>query len=172
MKIPDRLIAFRVFDEAGKFIGVSDVDLPDIESLTETLKGAGIAGEIDLPTLGQTASMETTLNFKTMNDSQLNLMKPQGTTLDFRGSLQQLNSAKAKIEPIGIKLTMSLFPKKLGLGKFETGSPMDSDSAFEVLYLKMYIGGKEALEIDKANYIYRINGHDYLEEVRSQLGLN
>lgn len=172
MKIPDRLIAFRVFDEDSNFIGTSDVELPEIESMTETLTGAGIAGEIDLPTLGQTASMETTLNFKTISTHQLHLMKPKGTTLDFRGSIQQLNTSTAELETVGVKLTMKLFPKKFGLGKLETSTAMDSDSVFEVLYIKMFIDNKEALEIDKSNYIYRINGHDYLADVRSQLGLN
>jgi hypothetical protein len=42
---------------------------------------------------------------------------------------------------------------------------------FEVTYLKVSVDGKEIVEIDKYNYICRINGKDYLKEVRQALGL-
>lgn len=169
-KIPDKLIGFRLYKE-GAFIATADVELPDIELMTETLAGAGIAGEIETPTLGQIASMTTTINYRTPGKSQIDFLEPRGTMIDLRGSLQEYNSSNGRIESKGVKLSMYVLPKKVGLGKFEPGATTDSNSELEVTYLKLFIDNKEVLEIDKANYIYRVNGRDYLEEVRKQLGM-
>ncbi|WP_303872373.1 phage major tail tube protein [Tepidanaerobacter acetatoxydans] len=170
MRIPDRLIGYRVYKE-GKFIATADVELPDIEHMTETLSGAGIAGEIEMPALGQIGSMTTTINFRTQTNAQIELLEPRGTMLDFRGSLQEYDSGAGKIVSKAVKVTMNVLPKTTGLGKFEVGTPTDSSSELEVTYLKMFIDNKEVLEIDKTNYIYKVNGKDYLEEIRQQLGM-
>ncbi len=169
-KIPDRLIGYRVY-KGGNFIATADVELPDIEFMTETLSGAGIAGEIDMPALGQISSMSTTINYRTQTNAQVDFLEPQGTMIDLRGALQNYDSGSGKIVSKAVKVTMNVLPKKSGLGKFEVGAPTDSNSELEVTYLKMFIDNKEVLEIDKTNYIYKVNGVDYLEEVREQLGM-
>ncbi|WP_312908034.1 phage major tail tube protein [Tissierella praeacuta] len=169
-KIPDRLIGFRLY-KVGRFIATADIDLPDIEHMTETLSGAGIAGEIEMPALGQIASMSTTINYRTQTNAQIDFLEPRGTMIDLRGSIQQYDSGSGRIVTRGIKVTMNVLPKTTGLGKFEVGATTDSSSELEVTYLKMFMDNKEVLEIDKTNYIYKVNGVDYLEEVRQQLGM-
>ena len=51
--IPSKINSFNVYKDGTKLVGISDeVTLPDFESLTETLSGPGILGEVDDPTLG------------------------------------------------------------------------------------------------------------------------
>lgn len=58
-ELPSLLVNFRVYDgDSNDMIGVADVELPKLEAMTETLKGAGVSGEIDMPVLGHYASME------------------------------------------------------------------------------------------------------------------
>lgn len=46
--IPDRTINFNVTaDEGNIFLGVGTVDLPEIQKMTDTLSGSGIAGEVE-----------------------------------------------------------------------------------------------------------------------------
>lgn len=47
----------------------------------------------------------------------------------------------------------------------------DSENEFEVLYIKLFIDGKEVLEIDKLNFICIFDGEDILKSVRDDLGL-
>ncbi|MDR1885746.1 MAG: phage major tail tube protein [Synergistaceae bacterium] len=56
-------------------------------------------------------------------------------------------------------------PKSLNAG---TGS--DNSNELECTYIKVWIGGKEVIELDKVNYIHRVHGVDYLESVRRDLG--
>ena len=39
------------------------------------------------------------------------------------------------------------------------------------VYLKVAVGGKTRVEIDKFARVFRINGTDYMAEVRAALGL-
>lgn len=72
--------------------------------------------------------------------------------------------------PVACRVSCLATPKKSGIGKFEPGKKMEPESEFELTYIKMSIGGKEVLEIDKINFIANIGGTDYLQTVRSQLG--
>ena len=56
MRIPDKLVQFYVFDSDNLMIGVADLTLPDLSYMSETVKGAGIGGEIDLPIIGSLQS--------------------------------------------------------------------------------------------------------------------
>lgn len=170
MRIPDKLINFTVYD-GNLALGLADIDLPDIEYMSETLSGAGIAGETETPALGQLASMTTSLNFRTLYEDIGNYLAPRGRMVDVRGSIQHYESGTGELKPLPVKCTMNILPKSGSLGKFATASPTDTSIEGEVTYLKLYINNKLVCEIDKFNYICNINGRDYLEEVRNHLGL-
>lgn len=59
--VPEKLINFRAYNDGNDLLGVTDVQLPSLDAMTETVKGAGIAGEVDSPVLGHFGSMETVL---------------------------------------------------------------------------------------------------------------
>ena len=58
------------------------------------------------------------------------------------------------------------------MGSLQPGAATDSEQEFEVIYIKLFVDGDEVLEIDKYNFVCRINGNDLLASVRSDLGLN
>ena len=64
-KIPEKTIAFNVYRDGTVLMGVATVELPQLQAMTETISGAGIAGEIDSPTLGHFQSMTAKLSFRT-----------------------------------------------------------------------------------------------------------
>lgn len=63
------------------------------------------------------------------------------------------------------------FTKKLDPGKLTVMESQEASTEHEVYYLKAYFSGIEVLEIDKYNFIYKVNGTDYLEDVRNALGM-
>lgn len=71
MNVPEKLINFRVYNESEDLLGLADVTLPSFESMTETIKGAGLAGEIDSPVLGHYGSMEVEFNWRTLYQTDL-----------------------------------------------------------------------------------------------------
>ena len=58
--------------------------------------------------------------------------------------------------------------KKFDPGKVKQGEQMDATVTVEVIYLMIEIDGKNKIEIDKLNFVYKVNGKDILEKVRNQ----
>ena len=71
MNVPEKLINFRVYENGNDLVGVADVELPSLETMTETVKGAGVAGEVDSPVMGHFGSMELTLNWRTLEKTNI-----------------------------------------------------------------------------------------------------
>lgn len=170
-KISEKLTNYACYLEGDQRLGTVDVELPTLEGLTETVKGAAIAGEVDLPALGQYASMTVKLNFRTLDVPSIRLAKQKLHALDFRGSQQVLNAGTGEYENQSVKVSVRAMPKTVEAGKFEAGTPTETANEFEVVYFKIEIGGKRILEIDKLNFIAFIDGEDQLEEVRKNLGM-
>ena len=170
--IPEKLINFRVYQDGDDLLGVSDVTLPKLEAVTETVKGAGIAGEIDSPTIGHFGSMELELNWRSLAKRNIVLAKPTGVNLDLRGAVQVNDNATGTMKSESVKIVVRGMTKNTDLGKLEMGATTDTKNTIEVTYIKIDVDGSTVLEIDKYNYICRIDGEDYLSDVRTALGLN
>lgn len=169
--IPERTINYRVYNDSNDILGMATVDLPDIEAMTDTVSGAGIAGEVESPTLGHFGSMETTINWRTITENAVDLYAQKQHHLEFRSAQQISDVAAGTLTSQQVRLVMRCVPKNLELGSLEASAATDSSSTFEVVYLKIFIDGKEVIEIDKYNFKYVVNGEDLLQVVRQHLGI-
>jgi len=170
--VPERLTAFRVYLEGSTDLkGVADLQLPSLEAMTETVRGAGIAGEYESPTLGHFGSMKLGLNWRTVSKDMVRLMRQKALRLDCRGAFQEYDAGAGEYVIRQTRVVVQGPPTKGDPGKFETGAPSDGSSEIEVLYLKIDIDRRTVVELDKLNYKCVIDGVDYLADVRSALGL-
>lgn len=170
-QVPEKLINFRAYNEGLNLIGVADVELPSLEAMTETVSGAGIAGEIDSPTLGHYASMTCRINFRTVTRDAAALAAQRAHQLEFRGSQQIYDAGNGQYRTEALKVVVKAVPKNVELGNLTTGAPTETGNEFEVNYLKLTVDGEVLVEIDKYNFIARIDGTDYLSDVRADLGV-
>lgn len=169
-EIRDKVIAYEVWYEGKDFIGTSTVDLPEIAAISDAVKGAGIAGEIEIPALGQISSMSTTLNFNTMEPGANKLNAPKWHMIDLRFVQQKFDASSGQLSPESVKITMKVFPKTRSGGSLEAGTAMGASLEMEVVYYKEVVAGKTAMEIDKLNMKYVVDGVDYYSEIRTGLG--
>lgn len=170
-QIPEKLINYSGYLNGSTYLGTADVTLPTLEMISDTIKGAGIAGEIDSPTIGQYGSMTVTLNWRTLTTEGIQLHAPTTHAIDFRGAQQVFDASTNQRKVQGVKVSIRAMPKSGDLGKFDPSTTTDSTNEMEVTYLKIEIEGKVAIEIDKLNYKSVFNGVDYLADVRSILGM-
>ncbi|GIO33125.1 hypothetical protein J2TS6_42660 [Paenibacillus albilobatus] len=170
-QVRDKLITYSVYRNGTEFLGTSTVELPSIEALTDTVKGAGIGGEFEMPVLGQIGSMEVKLNWNTLDPAAIILSAPESHALDFRASQQSYNTVGGILSSEGAKVSIRGFTKSNELGSLEPGSATGGATTIEASYIKITVGGKVLLEIDKFNFIFVVNGKDYLAQVRADLGL-
>lgn len=171
MNVPEKLINFRVYQGGSDLVGIADVTLPNLEAMTETVKGAGIAGEIDSPVLGHYSSMELELNWRTLEKTNVVLGSPTGVQLDIRGAQQVYDSSASVYVVRPVKVVVSGVPKTTEMGKLDVGTTSDTKNTIEVNYIKITVDGETVLELDKYNYICNIGGTEYLAAVKDALGL-
>lgn len=169
--IPERTINYRVYDEFNALIGVATADLPDIEAMSDTISGAGIAGEFESPTLGHFGAMSLTLNWRTITTDAMRLAGQRVHSLELRSSQQINDAASGQLLTQAIRIVVRATPKNLSLGSFEVGATTDSSSEFELSFLKIYIANRPVLELDKLNFRFIVNGEDFLASVRRDLGM-
>ncbi len=169
--IPENLINFRVYQDGNVFLGIADVTLPKLSAMTQTVKGAGIAGEIEAPTMGHYSSAEVELNWRTIEKDLIALAANKALSLDLRGAGQAYDAESGAYKVRKIKILLRGRPKESDLGKFDVGTTTDSKNTLECDYIKVTIDGETKLELDKYNFVCNINGTDYLEDVKDALGM-
>ena len=169
--IPEVLNHYNVYDEsANKLVGISgDVEMPDFESMTETIEGAGVIGEIEDAVTGQFSSMVIKIPFSVLYEDMFSLVNTTtGIQLTLRGSMQCMDSTTGATDYVPVKVVVRGKCKKYSLGKLTKGKKMEPSVELEVLYIKIDVNNKNVVELDKLNFKYSINGVDLLAKVRSQ----
>lgn len=170
--IPEKIINYKCFiDGEMSPTALVDVDLPDIQFMSETISGAGIAGEIDSPTLGHFSAFEIGMNFRTLIKDNFKTFSQKVYALEFRVATQSTDMSGGQINKGRLKISTRVVPKGLGLGKLEVGKPSGSNQKFACAYLKVEVDNETVLEIDKINMIFNVNGEDLLAEVRDAIGM-
>ena len=167
----DKMAAF-ILRESGEIEdGVADITLPKISYMSDTVSGAGIAGEIETPTMGQLSSMEFGINWRTINKSLIKLAAPNFHSLEFRGAQQILDKEHEELTIEDVRIVVRGLPKETDLGKGQTAAKTVSSTTLECTYLKVDIACDTVVEIDKLNGICNIDGTDYWSAIRKALGL-
>lgn len=169
-KIDETVIGFATYEDGKEYVGISEVALPEVSSITEEITGAGIAGKIESVILGAIEAMTLTLDFRTVTNNAISLHEPRKHNIDLRAAQQQTDTVKGTTEVVKVRHCLVITPKKLNPGKVASASAAEVSGEYAVSYYATYINGRKVLEIDPLNYIYEVNGKDYLKDVRAALG--
>ncbi len=169
-RVDELVVNFAIYEDAVEYLGMAEVELPEIAALTEEITGAGIGGNVEAVVLGHFEAMTLTLNFRTVTNAAIRLNEPRIHVIDLRAAQQSENTATKQIDTDSMKYVMHVRPKKLAPGKVAVASPADASGEYAVTYYAIYKKGVKRVEIDQLNFIYYVNGTDYLEKVRKALG--
>ncbi|MEW8986390.1 MAG: phage major tail tube protein, partial [Bacillus sp. (in: firmicutes)] len=83
-QIDEKLIEFSVFKDSNVYLGAATVQLPNLQGITTSIKGAGIAGEIESITPGYFGSMTMSIKWRTTTErAAVVLMDPVAHMLVF-----------------------------------------------------------------------------------------
>ena len=171
--ITNKTINYAIYDRSeGKPTKVADttsVKLPDFEYLTETVKGAGIMGEIDMPSPAQLGSMVTEIAIKNTNKSTVKLFAPKTQDIEVRWVKDALDPKSGALVSVPMKALIRGIPKNTSLGTVETNATNDGNLSLETTYIKLIEDGDTLYEVDKLNSVFIINGVDYMKAIREAL---
>jgi uncharacterized protein len=170
-QIPERVVNFRCYNgPANEYLGLTDVELPSFEAMTETISGAGIAGEYASPVLGHFASQVVKIKWRTVTAAGLSALVPVRQTFDIRGSIQQQDPMLGQIGTQALRVECTGQVKMQNLGKLEPGKVMGVETDVEIAVIRISLDDVPVIELDKFNMIFRVNGVDYLAKVRRDMG--
>lgn len=169
--VPEGMINFKVYRDGVDMLGIAEGTLPNLEAMTHEIKGAGLAGVVDKPVLGHFNSMTLSLTWRSVTGDISILNRPVAHELDLYHSLQRYDAGLGEVKTEQLHVFCKAIPKTFTTGNLVVGDGMGTQMEFELPYLKIWLGEKERAELDKFNYIYKIDGVDYLASVRSDLAM-
>lgn len=169
----EQTVAYRVYYKGQDLLGIANIDMPQVQQITETLSGSGIAGEIDNPTIGITQSMSCKLSFLSVTKEVFSALDwTQSALYECMTALQVSDDATGVRDSVEYQVNFLGRAKSFPLGTLEQGKKHGNEVELELTRLQILLDGTEKLLIDKFNFIYRIDGTDLLQKVRGQIGLN
>ena len=170
MKVDNGVNNFAVYEDATEFYGMAEVTLPEISQIAEEVKGARIAGAFNGAFVGHVEAMTLTLNFRSVTPDAIKLAEPRNHQIDLRASQQQWDNTAGVFKQVAVKHVLVVTPTKFAPGKLAPAASAEASGEYSVTYFATYIGGVKKMEIDVINFIYFVNGVDYLADVRKALG--
>ena len=170
MKVENGVTNFAVYEDATEYYSMAEVTLPEIASLTEEVKGAGISGTFNGAFVGHVEAMTLTLNFRSVTRDAIKLLEPRNHQTDLCAAQQIWDSGAGRYKHTHVKHILMVTSTKFSPGKLAPASPAGASGEYAVTYFATYIDGAKVLEIDILNFIFFVNGVDYLAGVRKALG--
>lgn len=168
--IAEKGINFAVYYEGEDQLGVAEGEFPTLEAMTSEVKGAGIAGVANTPVLGHFNSITMTLKWRNTTDAFVKLAAHKAHELDLYSAQQDYDAGVGEYREKAVHIFLRGVPTTSTMGNLVVGDSVEPETEIEVLYLKLEIDNKEKIELDKYNYIFKVDGTDYLTGVRSALG--
>jgi P2 family phage contractile tail tube protein len=170
--IPEKINDFRVFLNGSPDLkGVADLQLPSFDAMTETISGAGVAGEYESVSFGHFQSMKFTINWRMITNELTEFLKPEALQIDCRLANQEYDQTTGRHQFKPNRVVVKGHVTKNDLGKAAKGSAYEGSTEVEVVYIKLEREGKTLVELDKINYIYVVDGVDYMADIRQALGM-
>ena len=166
----ESVINFAVYEDSVEYVGMAGVTLPNLAAIEQTLSGAGIAGNVEVPVLGHYDVISLTLNFRTTTEHSVRLSEPRRHNIDLRMAQQIEDTVAGEVKVQSIKHVLVVVPKTDTGGTVAPAAPTNGSGEYSVRYWATYIDGAKVREIDPLNFICEVNGVDYLADVRKAIG--
>lgn len=174
MIIPERIINVMVYDgKTGEFFGDAvSMDLPEVSFRSDTVSGAGIAGEYEAPTVGHFEAMTATINWRSIATKSFKLLISDAVDLDVRSAIQTYDSGTGKRSFQQFRASLRVTPRSWSGPSLEAGSTEGGSTELNVMRYHVWLDNVSVLEADPTNYVYKVAGVDQLAPVRYALGLS
>lgn len=170
MEIPEKISLFRAYvgnsSSANNLVGITDeVTLPDFEFMSETLSLAGMAGDVDSPSLGQMKSAQIEIPFSNISKKALELAAEDYKPLILRAAQEVLDSETVSKRNVGRVITIMGMTKSINYGKLKKGGYGEPSIKKEIITYKDVVDGEVVTDINKIDPKCVINGVDLLKGI-------
>lgn len=169
----NKTIQYSVYNRTSgtpKFIqDTTTVKRPTLEYLSDTISGAGILGEIEMPTLAQLGPITEEIGVRRTNSNAASLFAPGLQELEVRWVTDVIDTATGKVTVSACKEIIKGYAKSLDGGSLENNTSQETNLVLEVVAHKFIQDGETVWDIDKLNIKFEVMGVDYSQPVRDNL---
>ena len=168
--VPELINAHNVY-LSGRLLGVSgEVELPELEAMTETIEAAGVLGEVETPATGHFSSAKVKIPFAILHEDVFKLVDTtKALELTLRGSEQFMDRKTGNTEDIPVKIVIRGKATTNTLGTLAKGKKGEPEIEIETLYIKVDVNNSTVLELDKLNFKFVVNGKDLMAKIRKNV---
>ena len=169
-KIPLLRAQFETYVDGGEaMLGLAEVTLPNFEGIAETLTGAGIMGEIEALAMGQFSASNTTLSFRVLYGSVLDLIPGKSYRFDLRSAIEVEDSSTYDKTIAKDRWSITGPVKSVTPGTIKPASASDAKIEVSTRRIQHWVDGVEKLLFDPLNNIFTVNGVDMYGGVRAAI---
>jgi uncharacterized protein len=159
-----------LYVNGGNYLGRADeITLPDVKQLMTEHKGLGMFGKTELP--NGIDKLEAKIKWNSFYQEVLDQLSDprKAVLLQARGNLETHSGLGLENE-VPFIVEMGGRVSANNLGAFKQNEATMPEHTMSVTYLKLTIDGREQLEIDVMENVYKVNGVDILATYRRNVG--
>jgi P2 family phage contractile tail tube protein len=160
---------YKVYDSENsvELVGSVNVELPSMELIVNSFKGAGMGGEINVPAVGILGPQTATFAYPTIYGAITEYMEIGTTkTIDLREEIIVID--KDTLSPVRVPIRWVLKGplSQANPGSIEPAAAGEVSILMQVYYMHLWIDGEEKLEWDPFKGIFTVNGKDLMADTR------
>lgn len=141
------------------------IEFPSITNQTADIKAMGT---LSLPMLGLIDDMTTTITKVGVDKGYSKMIRLEKTNLEARWVGEKVD-ASGKTTAVGYKAFVTGIPQEIPGISVEVGSSPESAVKYTTYRYQLFADGEEVILVDRMNQILRINGVDYMKDIRNLL---
>jgi P2 family phage contractile tail tube protein len=170
MNVSQVLNANVYIDGTNNLIGrAGTITLPDVVAAVESHRGLGMIGSIEIPTGLDLLTTKIKWNGFYPDALKLGANPFASHKLQVRASIETFGAGGRESEvPLIVSLVCTW--KKSPLGAFSPGAKVEAEQELSTTYVKVNVDGKDTIEIDILENVWKVDGVDVLATYRANLG--
>ncbi len=148
----------------------TEITLPNIQASKSEYKALGMVGVLKL--FNGFDALEATIKWSSPgNDVAIACADPRkAVDLMIRSSRDvYVNGSLTEEQPVIYYIRGT--SNNIGFGTLKSKEDTETETKFDLTYIKQVVNGTEVVELDIANNIFRVGGEDLLAKYRENLGL-
>jgi len=163
---------YKVYDnETSEALdGVVTVELPNFELAVEAFKGAGLAGEVNVPSPGSMSALTAVVSCPIMYGPLTKYLALGKTkALHIRNEIIVNDPTTHELKRVRNYWVLKGPLSAMNPGSFEQAAAGEAQFTMQVYYAHHWLDGTDVLEWDPFKFIFKVNGEDLLEETRQNI---
>jgi phage tail tube protein FII len=163
--IKSAVVADSVYDDKVLVARDTAFTLPGLEFMTATVQAMG---NMDVPLIGLLENMQLSITKIGIDKGLSRMNRLEKHNFEFRWA-QNVVKSDGSMKAEGCKAFVRTMPGSFPEMGVEIGSASEHENTYNVTRLQIYAGGEEILLVDRLSQILRIDGKDYMAQIRNLL---